>query len=76
MTTTINNLLSTPEAARRLGVSTSWLNHDRVSHGRIPFVRVGRAVRYRPEDIDAFVERSKRRSTSDHGTYNLPRQSA
>lgn len=71
-----NKLLSTPEAAQRLGISTSWLEHDRISHGRIPHVRFGRAVRYRPEDLEAFVERSKHSSTSDNGTHNGPRLSA
>lgn len=65
-----DGLLDTREAAAYLGVSTSWVEKDRLSKARIPFVRIGRAVRYRPEDIDAFVEKSRRRSTSDTGAYD------
>ncbi len=66
-------LLSTREAALRLGVSTSWLDHDRVQAARIPFVRIGRAIRYRPEDLDAFIAENRRQSTSDDGNTPLNR---
>lgn len=60
-------LLTTTEAARYLGVSQSFLEKDRVSSGRIPHVKIGRAVRYLPADLDAYVQRRRRASTSDHG---------
>lgn len=55
----INSLLLTPEvAADRLGVSIFLLRKDRKTrHLGIPFVRVGkRLVRYRPTDLDAWLE--------------------
>lgn len=60
-------LLTTPQAAERLGVSPAYLERDRWAGAKIPFVRLGRrAIRYRPEDIEAFIESSVMRSTSEY----------
>jgi len=61
-------LLTTKEAARYLGVSKAFLERDRCYTARIQFVKVGsRAVRYRPEDLDAYLSAQVRKSTSDKG---------
>lgn len=50
-------LLTTAQAARKLNMSEDFLNHDRMrDEPRIPFARIGRAIRYRDGDLDAFVE--------------------
>lgn len=51
-------LRNTNEAAEILGMSRSWLDHDRQkSEPEIPFIRVGRrAVRYRLSDLLAYAE--------------------
>jgi predicted DNA-binding transcriptional regulator AlpA len=58
-------LLDVREAARRLGLSKSTLDKMRCS-GRGPrFIRAtDRAVRYDPEDLRAFADERRRRSTS------------
>lgn len=54
-------LVATDEAASHLGVSPQFLEKDRStgrltgSGARIPYVRIGRAIRYRIADLDAFV---------------------
>jgi excisionase family DNA binding protein len=57
-------LISPEEAARILGVSIGTLTVWR-STGRynLPFVKVGARVKYRLEDIDAFIERRTREHT-------------
>lgn len=61
-------LLNTAEAARLLGVSKAFLERDRWAGARIPFVRVGaRAVRYRREVLERYIEAQTRHSTSDMG---------
>jgi hypothetical protein len=52
-------LRSTPAAARIIGMSVSWLEHDRQKfRPEIPFVRIGtRAVRYRLTDLLAYAQR-------------------
>lgn len=61
-------LLTTAEAAKRLGVSKAFLERDRWAGARIPFIKVGsRAVRYRIADIDAYLDSQVRMSTSDQG---------
>lgn len=60
-------LLSTSEAALRLGVSKAFLERDRWAGARIPFVRVGtRAIRYRQSDLDTFIKKQIHRSTSEY----------
>ena len=50
-------LLTTKEAARYLGVSKAFLERDRWAGARIPFIKVGnRAVRYRLDDLMTYVE--------------------
>jgi predicted DNA-binding transcriptional regulator AlpA len=59
-------LLTTPQAAARLGLAVSTLEKDRCSGILgLRFIRVGRAIRYDPRDIDAFVESRRRSSTSE-----------
>ncbi len=51
----ILSLLRTPDVAKMLGVSITKLEHMR-SDGRGPnWIRVGRSVRYRPDDLQAYL---------------------
>ena len=63
-----NQLLNTKQAAEFLGVSRAFLERDRWAgtRTRLPFIKVGsRAVRYRLEDLEAYIERQVRYSTSE-----------
>jgi excisionase family DNA binding protein len=61
------NLLTTKEAARYLGVSEAFLERDRWAGARIPFVRVGtRAVRYEQSALDTYIAARRCRSTSEN----------
>lgn len=51
-------LLTVQEAARYLAVSVSTL-YGWVWQRRIPFIKMGRAVRFDPGDLKAFVEANK-----------------
>jgi excisionase family DNA binding protein len=68
MMQSISNLLTTKQAAASLGVSESFLEKDRVQSGRVPFIRVGKrkGIRYREEDLQAFISRSTFQSTSEY----------
>ncbi|MCB1822512.1 MAG: helix-turn-helix domain-containing protein [Candidatus Competibacteraceae bacterium] len=54
-------LLDPDQVAEILGVSTKTLNVWRCT-GRynLPFVKVGSRVKYRPSDVDVFVQRRTR----------------
>jgi hypothetical protein len=58
-------LLTESEAAKLLKIQPATLATWR-SRGwpHLPFVRVGRCVRYRPQDIVAFIERHLAKATS------------
>lgn len=59
-------LLTTKEAAEFLGVSKAFLERDRWAGARVQFIRVGsRAVRYRLSDLEDYIERQIRHSTSE-----------
>jgi excisionase family DNA binding protein len=43
------------EVCGRLSCRRSWL-YDEVEAGRFPVVRLGRLLRFRPADVEAYVE--------------------
>lgn len=45
--------------ASYLGLSVEFLQQDRVRARRIPFCKLGRAVRYDPADVRAYAEACK-----------------
>ena len=53
------------EAAKYLGLSTSTLNKLRCSGGGPPFLKLGRAVRYYPDDLKEWLDSRRVRSTSE-----------
>lgn len=55
------------EAAAFIGVSTSMLNKLRVFGGGPVFLKIGRRVAYDPQDLTAWLDGRRRRSTSDRG---------
>ncbi len=57
--------LTPSAAAEYLFVSPNTLANWRVLGQGPPFVKVGRAVRYRRADLDAFLESCRRASTSE-----------
>lgn len=59
-------LVSVDEAARILGVSTSWLNNQRVRGGGCPYLKLGRRVMYDPREIECWFKKQRRTSTSEY----------
>lgn len=56
-------LLHTRDAAKFLNVSIAFLERDRWAGARVPFVKVGaRAVRYRIEDLEAYINSQRHQS--------------
>ncbi len=55
-----NKLMTKRETADRLSISTRTLDRIR-SKGEIKAVCVGGQVRFRPEDVDKFINRSIQR---------------
>jgi excisionase family DNA binding protein len=52
-------LLEAEEVARYLGMRTDWVYRE-VRAGRLPHIRLGRAVRFRRESIDAWLKSRER----------------
>lgn len=62
----LDPLLSDRDVERITGRARSTLQKDRVVGSGIPFIRIGRLVRYRQSDVRAFLNSlPARRSTSD-----------
>ena len=60
-------LLTPPEAVAYLRVAVPTLAHWRVNGGGPPSLKCGRLVRYRREDLEAWVQVQQRAHTSDPG---------
>ena len=60
----MRKLLSTTETANLLGLARNTLEHARVKGSGPPFIRLGRRVRYRSEDVEAWVSERRVGSTS------------
>lgn len=67
----VASLLNEQETAEMVNMSVAWLRRARWSGGGIPFIKLnegrGGAVRYRREDVEAFITSRLRKSTSDTG---------
>jgi Helix-turn-helix domain len=59
--------LDTIGAARYLGLSKTYLDKLRCFGGGPRFAKVGRRVIYRTSDLDVWLEKHMRASTSDDG---------
>jgi excisionase family DNA binding protein len=54
---TRENLLDVEEVARRLNVSPQWVrDHATRRHPKLPCVRLGSLMRFRPSAVDEFIE--------------------
>jgi excisionase family DNA binding protein len=53
---TEEHLLTADQAAKRLGISRVFL-YEKARLGEVRSIRIGRAVRFRPEDLDAYTRR-------------------
>lgn len=57
-TATLPVLMDQRAAADYLGCSVKKLERDRWVGPEIPYIKIGRAVRYRASDLAAYVERN------------------
>jgi excisionase family DNA binding protein len=64
MTQSTDRLLTPAQVAERLGIAVRTLETWRY-RGRSPrYIRVGKHVRYRPADVDAFLAEHERAGTA------------
>lgn len=61
----LESLIDERALARRWSISTRTLQNQRVAGRGLPFVKIGRAVRYRIADVIAFENDQLRVSTSN-----------
>ena len=62
-----NTFVPETDAAAFLGLSKRTLQKMRVKGGGPEFRKFGYAVRYKLDDIEAWADARRRRSTSDNG---------
>lgn len=56
---------NTAVTARRLGISAGFLNKARMSGEGPPYVKIGKAVRYRWSVVEAWLAERERLTTQD-----------
>lgn len=52
---TADRLMTVQDLCAYLGVSKDFI-YDRVRDGRLPAIRIARQLRFRPPDVDAFID--------------------
>lgn len=52
----MQSLLTEKDVSRILGLAIQSLRNDRAGARRIPYVKIGKSVRYRCEDIERLIE--------------------
>ena len=67
-------LMSVKEAARYLAVPPSTL-YRRIWERRVPFVRLGRSVRFDRRDLDALIESNKVQASDDQFDIDFSKES-
>ncbi len=58
-------LLKEREVAARLGLALSTIRGLRMTGDGPPFIKIGGSVRYDPDDLQEYLQRQKRKSTSE-----------
>jgi hypothetical protein len=58
-------LIDTTRLARLLSVTPKCLEAQRVRGEGVPFIRIGRLVRYHPQTVADYLAQQTRRSTSE-----------
>jgi len=61
--------LTPQQAAQVLALSTSWLAKLRLFGNGPAYLKLGRRVRYRMQDLTKWLRAKVRRSTSDDGSH-------
>lgn len=57
-------LITPTEVAKRLQVSVAWVrDHATRKYPRLPVVRVGSLLRFRPRDLDRWIDEQARRAS-------------
>jgi excisionase family DNA binding protein len=52
-----DSLMTPPEVAALLRVSPAWVrDHASRKHPRLPAVKLGKLLRFRPQDVERFIE--------------------
>lgn len=63
----MSTLLNERQAAHFLDCSEFKLQKDRRQGSPIPYLRIGRNIRYRLSDLEDYLEKQTFRSTSEYG---------
>ena len=66
----VEKLVPEKQLAKMIGMSVSWVRHKRMTGDGIPFIKIGRSVRYNPEVIANYLRQNMRLHTSDNGGTN------
>lgn len=66
-TVTMPRLWDQKDLASYLNKSTYWCERARWAGEGPKFVKIGRCIRYKPEDVLEWLEEQTRRSTTDNG---------
>jgi len=56
MAENVNRLMNQKQVAEILGMSEAWLEQCRFKRKGIPYIKIGKACRYRLSDVQQWIE--------------------
>ncbi|MCB1783732.1 MAG: helix-turn-helix domain-containing protein [Alphaproteobacteria bacterium] len=62
----MTKLLTEKDAAQMLGCSVHKMQKDRRIGSPLPFVKIGRSVKYRLSDLESYIEQQSYTSTAQY----------
>lgn len=65
-----NLVVDQKRCAELVGVSVRKIEADRIKGNGIPYLKIGRAVRYKMSDIQEYMNKNKFRHTTEHSVNN------
>ncbi|WP_446745933.1 helix-turn-helix domain-containing protein [Sphingomonas sp. OTU376] len=68
-------LLTEEQAAERLSLCTKTLRKERKA-GRLPYILIGRAVRYTLDDLESFIARARQDTPACQSTSRKTRRTS
>lgn len=64
-TVNLPQLMTQKELCAYIGKSEAWAERARLDGSGPPYVKLGRSVRYRASDVEDWINKTLRESTSD-----------
>jgi predicted DNA-binding transcriptional regulator AlpA len=57
-------MLTQKEVSKMINMSEAWLEQKRCKGGGIPYIKIGRSVKYDINDVEKYIQNNRKKHTS------------